>query len=1089
MVSFEELPLKGSDLFLITGPTGAGKTTLLDAITLALYATTPRTSKGESKKLLVNSDEMTGSDPRNLMRMNTGEAYSKVFFTGNDGKEYCAIWSVQRGTRKNPGANLSNYIWTIVNFTDNIETVGNTNRNYNEVAQIINSAVGLDFDQFCRTTMLAQGEFTQFLKSDEKGKADILEKISGSDIYSRIGDGIYRLYREADKKYEEEQLKYNNIIVLSEQQRTAKEAEVTGKSLELEIVRQEAEKIQTRLDWEKGRIKAVADEIQAKAKADAAREIVESDEFKAKERECLEWNYTIEVRGKMALYESLLAKVAKASEELSSLEEKYRRAVAGFIYDKLDLEKIRNKKSMLEKGLAAQHHNAPAYGNVQTIVAKVEMLESYMEQLEGKDKELKECGEKMLPEALDQLLQLQDEQKRAKEHEVEARKQMDESDVKVKCLGMELLRKEKDFLLELKMDVAAISQLASEIAQAKGYMEAAKEKIFASEEILSKEKEELERLEKEHQRRKQSVEDTVKVIRQQLSAALGEEDNICPVCGQLVANLQSDSILDAQFAKISREYDVQNQKCKDAESVLNKLKTEVNVLNNDIENKAIKLADVKTGLAAKADGREDKDWLLQMSQDKLQESVDTLAKEIEKGEELERELHNISVGVLSAIIVKVVAAEAQAKRIKDDMERMKGECDVLHGAIELAKKQIGELLADTDGWKADWKVNAGEFVKEIRTKARMYEEQRECVADIASAIGRMEPVLAQIEEIKEKVKVNRPLWNAENEVPVAVQNLYKVWNELSNTVNSHLNIISQNGLEAEKCRKEVELFLKKNDGFDWERLKILDGIGSGQAGIAAGTIAEKRNGFAVARQLYKDAKDSLDKILANRPEGDMESLEVLENRQKELIARRDGIVAALALLKKELEEDDANIKLKGDTSLLDALKNEAEKWSAFNSLYGDKDGKKLKKIAQTFVLESLLNAANLHLQNMAPRYRLMVVPGSLDLKLEDKYNGFSTRSTNSISGGESFLVSLALALALADFGQHLGVSTLFIDEGFGTLSGEPLQNAINTLRALHSEAGRQVGIISHREELRENIPTQIKVNLPNGGSAAKIEIA
>jgi exonuclease SbcC len=110
------------------------------------------------------------------------------------------------------------------------------------------------------------------------------------------------------------------------------------------------------------------------------------------------------------------------------------------------------------------------------------------------------------------------------------------------------------------------------------------------------------------------------------------------------------------------------------------------------------------------------------------------------------------------------------------------------------------------------------------------------------------------------------------------------------------------------------------------------------------------------------------------------------------------------------------------------------------------------------------------------------------MKLEDKYNGFSTRSTNSISGGESFLVSLALALALADFGQHLGVSTLFIDEGFGTLSGEPLQNAINTLRTLHSQVGRQVGIISHREELRENIPVQIKVNLPAGSSAAKIEI-
>ena len=83
-------------------------------------------------------------------------------------------------------------------------------------------------------------------------------------------------------------------------------------------------------------------------------------------------------------------------------------------------------------------------------------------------------------------------------------------------------------------------------------------------------------------------------------------------------------------------------------------------------------------------------------------------------------------------------------------------------------------------------------------------------------------------------------------------------------------------------------------------------------------------------------------------------------------------------------------------------------------------------------------------------------------------------------------MSLALALALADFGQHLGVSTLFIDEGFGTLSGEALQNAINTLKALHTNAGRQVGIISHREEIRDNIPVQIKVTATNGSSASTV---
>ena len=113
-------------------------------------------------------------------------------------------------------------------------------------------------------------------------------------------------------------------------------------------------------------------------------------------------------------------------------------------------------------------------------------------------------------------------------------------------------------------------------------------------------------------------------------------------------------------------------------------------------------------------------------------------------------------------------------------------------------------------------------------------------------------------------------------------------------------------------------------------------------------------------------------------------------------------------------------------------------------------------------------------------------PGLLKLVLKDNDNGSACRDTNSISGGESFMVSPALALALADFGNNLGVKTLFIDEGFGTLNGVPLQNAINTLKSLHSDVGRQMGIISHREEVRENIPVQIRVTPKAGLSSSEI---
>jgi exonuclease SbcC len=119
---------------------------------------------------------------------------------------------------------------------------------------------------------------------------------------------------------------------------------------------------------------------------------------------------------------------------------------------------------------------------------------------------------------------------------------------------------------------------------------------------------------------------------------------------------------------------------------------------------------------------------------------------------------------------------------------------------------------------------------------------------------------------------------------------------------------------------------------------------------------------------------------------------------------------------------------------------------------------------------------------------LRTVEGTLYASLEDAYQGFASRDTSSLSGGESFLVSLALALALSDIGQGLTVDTLFIDEGFGSLSGQPLANAINTLRSLRGKNGRHVGIISHIQEVRDNIPVQIQVNKTSNNSSSTIQV-
>ena len=205
----------------LTGPTGSGKTTILDAVCLALYRTVPRLAH-LSGSSLVNSDALTLSDPRNVMRLQTGEAYVKLQFEGNDGRDYEAEWAVQRGLRKKANAKLNNYVWSLSALEGEEKKLiiaGDKREAYTDVEQKIKEVVELDFEQFCRTTMLAQGQFTKFLQSTEKEKSAILEKITGTGIYSKIGATIYRIKADKEQAYNQQKGAKDAIKVLSEEER------------------------------------------------------------------------------------------------------------------------------------------------------------------------------------------------------------------------------------------------------------------------------------------------------------------------------------------------------------------------------------------------------------------------------------------------------------------------------------------------------------------------------------------------------------------------------------------------------------------------------------------------------------------------------------------------------------------------------------------------------------------------------------------------------------------------------------------------------------------------------------------------------
>lgn len=191
-----------------------------------------------------------------------------------------------------------------------------------------------------------------------------------------------------------------------------------------------------------------------------------------------------------------------------------------------------------------------------------------------------------------------------------------------------------------------------------------------------------------------------------------------------------------------------------------------------------------------------------------------------------------------------------------------------------------------------------------------------------------------------------------------------------------------------------------------------------------------------------------------------------------------------ARIKIALNNDrESSRKIAGLLQRIDEQSGRADGWARLNEVIGSADGKKFRQIAQEYTLDVLLGYANVHLSVLSTRYVLQRIDNSLSLQVVDKDMGDEIRTVFSLSGGESFLVSLALALGLASLSSSkMKVESLFIDEGFGSLDPVTLNIAMDALERLHDQ-GRKVGVISHVQEMTERIAVQIQVNKQPGGKS------
>ena len=256
-------------------------------------------------------------------------------------------------------------------------------------------------------------------------------------------------------------------------------------------------------------------------------------------------------------------------------------------------------------------------------------------------------------------------------------------------------------------------------------------------------------------------------------------------------------------------------------------------------------------------------------------------------------------------------------------------------------------------------------------------------------------------------------------------------------------------LALEKARKEVETVQNGLSGLQGELKQI------------ASSIEELQ-----VRQKQIEYPEQLPEAIKKQQEENLNterSLSIIEARLLQQAKNK----AAVELIAKELSEK----------------QSVADRWAKLNKLIGSADGAKFKVIAQSYTLNLLLLHANKHLSYLSKRYKLQQVPGTLALQVVDCDMCDEIRTVYSLSGGESFLISLALALGLSSLSSNnLKVESLFIDEGFGSLDAESLRTAMEALEQLQMQ-GRKIGVISHVQEMSERISVQVQVHKKVNGKS------
>lgn len=1043
-------------IFAITGPTGAGKSTVLDAICLALYGATPRLGK-----ISKSSNE--------IMSRQTGECFAEVTFATRAGQFICH-WQQHRAHKKVTG----NLIETKHEIADAVNGAILESKKRG-VAAVIEQKTGMNFERFTRSILLAQGGFDTFLKADSDHRAPILEQITGSEIYTEISKRVHERQRNEREKLNLLQAETAGITILSIEQETEIAAELEQKQRSESELATEYKKIERAGLWLDG-IEKLRHEISLLTK--------ENETFDQKNVAFKPKRDKLALALKAAEFEGEFATLS-AIRQQQKLDQEHLQKAVETIPEK-EKEATCQEENLKKSEVATDTAKKRQKSGAQT-VQKVRLLD---QQLFDRKSVIKtqENDHRNLSEQINEQQRL-----------------LHQARAKLKRCQKEI-ESTQEYLSTNKQDEVLITQLAGIKEQINSLQNNADD-IIAKETLLHTAEKQLQLANKFFNSQ------TLKFNKCQQ-----EYEAVQTRIAQ-----KKTALKDLLNNRLLREYRTEKETLLKEMLFLHKI-TELETERDQLtDGKPCPLCGSPTHPFAEANIPE---------KNSTEEKIDILTKLINKAENLENSITKLETSAKENSI-KVNASEKKVATNLNDRKNCEKERDRISTDINLLKQHFTQLQetvlaglkpfdvkkipADNPSQILSTLKNRCEKWLKVQDKKGVLNKQS---ADLNSEIKKIEAIIATFNHSADGFKMalvdhhkeydtqlserhelfgNKDPEIEEAELGKAVTEtefIEKTARKKREQALQNLNTARAQITSLEKRLRErvSEIHSAATDfvaelqktGFANEASFITCRLPAAERTQLKQQAQEIDNSMTELKSRKKDRELSLTKELAKKiTESTLAELEPKQRERNEVLkVIRDEIGGHKQVL---AENQQARIKIKNKQALIDAQKRECHKWEKLHSLIGSADGKKFRNFAQGLTFELMVAHANRQLEKMTDRYLLLRDDREpLELNVVDNYQAGEIRSTKNLSGGESFIVSLALALGLSKMAsRRVRVDSLFLDEGFGTLDEDALETALETLAGLQHHS-KLIGIISHVPALKERIGTQITI-LPGIGGKSTID--